>query len=257
MKKIAVLIPCYNEEKGVGKVIDSLPIERLERLGYETEVIVINNNSTDRTVEVAKEKGVKVIHERKKGKGNAIRAGFNALSENVDYVVMLDGDNTYKAQEIPRLIEPLTSNFSDVIIGSRLGGKTKKNAFKFQNRLVNWFFTFLVRQFYRANVTDVLSGYFAWKKEVIDELKPHLNSNGFAIEMEMISKMVKLGFEVYSVPITYDQREGETKISSLKDGVRILYTFLKNLIWSPGIIDYRKKTELVTSVNLSNENKEQ
>jgi len=257
MEKITVLIPCYNEEKGVGKVIESLPIERLEEFGYETEVIVINNNSTDKTEEVAKEKRVKVIHERKRGKGNAIRAGFNALSEDADYVVMLDGDNTYKAQEIPRLIEPLKSDFSDVIIGSRLGGKTKKNAFKFQNRVVNWFFTFLVRQFYRANVTDVLSGYFAWKKEVVDKLAPHLTSDGFAIEMEMISKMVKLGFEVYSVPITYDQREGETKINSLKDGVKILHTFLKNLIWVPMIKDDRKKTKLITSISFSNEDKEQ
>ena len=242
MEKISVLIPCHNEEKGIGKVIDSLPTDILEMLGYETEVIVIDNNSTDRTAQVAREKNAKVIYEGKKGKGSALRAGFNALSEDAKYIVMLDGDDTYKAREIPRLIEPLASNFSDVIIGSRLGGKTKKKAFRFQNRAANWFFTFLVRHFYQANITDVLSGYFAWKREVVEKLKPHLKSDGFSIEMEMITKMVKLGFEIYSVPITYDQREGETKINTAKDGVKILNMFFKNLFWSEGK-SYNRKLE--------------
>lgn len=248
MEKISVLIPCHNEEKGIGKVIDSLPTDILEMLGYETEVIVIDNNSTDRTAQVAREKKAKVIYEGKKGKGNALRAGFNALDEDAKYVVMLDGDDTYKAREIPRLIEPLASNFSDAIIGSRLGGKTKKKAFKFQNRAVNWFFTFLVRHFYQANITDVLSGYFAWKREVVEKLKPHLKTDGFAIEMEMITKMVKLGFEIYSVPITYDQREGETKINSAKDGIRILIMFFKNLFWSAGKSHNKKlETDIIQS----------
>ena len=78
-----------------------------------------------------------------------------------------------------------------------------------------------------------MSGYFAWKKSVVDELKDHLESEGFEIEMEMITKMNKLGFEMYSVPITYDIREGDTKIEALKDGIRILSVFFKNLFWSP------------------------
>src|SRR3990172_11965261 len=98
MAKITVLIPCHNEEKGIGRVIDSLPIDKFEMLGYESEVIVIDNNSTDRTAQVAREKNAKVIYEGKKGKGNALRAGFNALSEDAKYIVMLDGDDTYKAR---------------------------------------------------------------------------------------------------------------------------------------------------------------
>ncbi len=233
MEKIAVLIPCYNEEKGIEKVIDSVPVDTLNNLGYETQIIVINNNSTDKTADLARQRNTKVVNEKRKGKGNALKTGFNALDKDVKYVVMLDGDNTYYASEIQRLIEPLANNFCDVIVGSRLGGKMKKNSFKFSRRLANWGYTFLVRQFYQANVTDVLSGYFAWKKEVIDELNPHLKSNGFAIEMEMITKMVKLGFEIYSVPITYNTREGETKINSITDGVKILKMFFKNLFWVP------------------------
>ncbi len=231
--KISILIPCHNEEDGIGHVLAEIP--RAEMLGYglETEVIVIDNNSTDKTAAVAKEFGVKIIHERNKGKGHALRAGFNAVSKDAGYVVMLDGDHTYKPSEILRLIEPLSSNFCDVIVGSRLGGKLNANALSFQHRVANWMFTFMVRQFYKANITDVLSGYFAWKKEVVDVLKPHINANGFAVEMEMITKMVKLGYKIYSVPITYDQRKGMSKIDSIRDGYKIMHMLITNLSWQP------------------------
>ncbi len=232
-KKITILIPCHNEEKGIGRVIDDVPTKTLRRLGFTVEIIVINNNSTDRTYEIATQKGAIVIDEYKKGKGHAIIAGFKSISPDTTHVVMLDGDNTYKAHETLRLIEPLMHNFCDVIIGSRLGGKMRKNSLKFQNRVANWGYTFLVRQFYRANTTDVLSGFFAWKKEVIDKLIPYLESEGFEIEMEMIIKMTKLGFEIYSVPITYDEREGQSKIDAINDGLKILYMCIKNLRWSP------------------------
>jgi len=233
LQKITILIPCHNEERGIGSVIDGIPLRLLKRLGYKTEVIVINNNSTDRTAHIAQKRNATVILEKKKGKGHAIKKGFSAVSEDTVFVIMLDGDNTYKTKEIIRLIEPLMSNFCDVIIGSRLGGKMQKNSFRLRNRIANWTYTFLVRQFYRTNITDVLSGYFAWKKDVLDRLMPHLESEGFEIEMEMITKMQKLGFEVYSVPITYDERIGHTKIEAIKDGIRILTMLFKNLQWTP------------------------
>jgi len=242
MKKITILIPCHNEEKGITKVLENIPREQLKKNGYEVNVVVIDNNSTDKTVLFARLAGASVIHEERKGKGYAIRRAFESIDNNVDYVVMLDGDDTYKAQEIPRLIEPLESGFCDVIVGSRLGGKTLDGSFKFINRFANWAYAFLVRQFYRANVTDVLSGFFAWKREVLDNLKLHLNSDGFAIEMEMVTKLVKLGYRVYSVPITYDIRQGESKIDAIKDGVRILRMFFQNLHWSPNQFRPKKLT---------------
>ncbi len=243
MKKITILIPCHNEEKGIGKVIDSIPLKMLKKMGYKTDIIVIDNNSSDKTSQLAAEKGARIILEIKKGKGNAIKAGFDAISYDTNYIVMLDGDNTYKGPEVIRMIEPLESDFADVVIGSRLGGKLRKNSLCLQNRVVNWGYTFLVRHFYRANTTDVLSGYFAWKKKVIDELKPHIQSDGFSIEMEMITKMVRLGHDICSVPITYDQREGETKIQAFKDGVSILYMFFKNLFWFPPKIKTEKQSK--------------
>jgi len=232
-EKITILIPCHNEEQGIAKVMDSIPYHTLDKYGFEAKVIVIDNNSSDRTREIAESKGAHVIFEPAKGKGNAMRKAFNCIDSDTAYVVMLDGDNTYDAREMLRLIEPITSGFCDVVVGSRLGGKVTKNALKAQNRLANWIYTFLVRSFYSANVTDVLSGYFAWRRDVIVEMRDHLKSDGFSIEMEMISKLVKLNYSIYSVPITYSTREGETKIESIKDGLKILYTFYRNLFWSP------------------------
>lgn len=232
-EKVAILIPCYNEERGIAKVLDNIPHHALDKHGFESQVIVIDNNSSDRTSVIAESKGAHVIFEHAKGKGNAIRKAFNCIDSDTAYVVMLDGDNTYDAREMLRLIEPISNNFCDVVVGSRLGGKVTKNAFKTQNRLANWLYTFLVRRFYGANVTDVLSGYFAWRGDVIVEMRNHLKSDGFSIEMEMISKLVKLGYSMYSVPITYNIREGESKLESIKDGLKIIFTFSRNLLWSP------------------------
>jgi len=157
IKKITILLPCYNEEKGLGKVIDGVPLKKLAYFGYQTEIIVINNNSNDHTVKVAQEKGVKIVSEKKKGKGNALKTGFRNISSDTDYVVMLDGDNTYKSEEILRLIEPLENGFCDVILGSRLEGKINDFSFSLSHRLANWFFTFFIRRFYSVNTTDTCS----------------------------------------------------------------------------------------------------
>jgi len=232
-EKITILIPCHNEEQGIAKVLDNIPYQILDKYGFEAKVIVIDNNSSDRTKEIAESKGAHVILEPVKGKGKAMRKGFACIDHDIGYVVMLDGDNTYDPKEMLRLIEPITNDFCDVVIGSRLGGKITKNAFKAQNRLANWFYTFLVRCFYGANITDVLSGYFAWRADVVVEMRDHLESGGFSIEMDMVSKLVKLDYSIYSVPITYNNREGETKLESIKDGLKILFTFYRNLYWSP------------------------
>ena len=233
MKKISLIIPCYNEEDGIAEVIKGVPVKSLKKYGYLVDVIVIDNNSSDKTAQIAKELNARVLFEGRQGKGNAIRTAFNSISDDTDYVVMVDGDDTYKTHEIMRLIEPLNSGFCDVVVGSRLAGKASKEAFNFTNLLGNWVFTFLVRVIYKENVTDVLSGYFAWKKEVVDELKTHLDSTGFSIEMEIVTNMVKLDYEVFSVPITYAPRAGETKLNPVMDGLKILATLFQNIIWRP------------------------
>ncbi|HRN69939.1 MAG TPA: glycosyltransferase family 2 protein [Candidatus Woesebacteria bacterium] len=233
MEKVTVIIPCHNEEKGIGKVLDAMPFEKLAHHGFDINVVVVDNNSKDGTTEEVKKRNIKIIHEPNKGKGYALKTGFESVPIDTKYVVILDGDNTYKAEEMPRLLEPLQNNFADVIVGSRIGGKTIRGSLSTSHRIVNWLFAFLVRHFYGANITDCLSGYFAFKRESLDKLLKHLNSKGFAIEMEMITKMKKMKMDVYSVPITYDRRLGYSKISSYTDGFKILFTFFDNLTWSP------------------------
>ncbi len=232
-KKITVLIPCYNEEEGIANVIKSFPKEKLFEQGFSLEIIVIDNNSKDKTSEIAHSLGALVIHEPKSGKGNALRHGFQLISEDTDYVVMLDGDNTYRPEEILRLIEPIHSGFCDVVIGSRLGGRITEGSMSALNRAGNWIYSHLVRYFYGVNVTDVLTGYYAWRKDALERLRPHLYSEGFTIEMEMVTKMAQLGEEIYCVPISYDTRAGHTNLSPLHDGVRILWVLIKNMFWRP------------------------
>lgn len=232
-KKITALIPCYNEEEGIAAVIKSFPREKLKQYGYELDIVVIDNNSSDKTAKIARSLGVTVLEEPKQGKGNAMRLGFNSISADTDYVVMLDGDDTYRAEEILRMVEPLESDFCDVVIGSRLGGRISKGSMNTLNRAGNWIFTHLLRLFYRVNVTDVLTGYFAWKREALERLRPHLISKGFAIEMEMATKMARLGIQIASVPISYDARAGESNLNPFYDGIRILWMLLKNLFWKP------------------------
>jgi glycosyltransferase involved in cell wall biosynthesis len=148
---------------------------------------------------------------------------------------MCDGDDTYKGYELLRLVEPLNSGFAKVVIGSRMAGKMKAGSMKGFNRFGNWFFSFLVRVVYRVNVTDTLTGYFAWDREVIVQLRQHLKSAGFAIEMEMITKMARLGYLFYSVPITYEPRLGESALRPIHDGARILREFARQLHWCPRV----------------------
>lgn len=232
-KKIVVIVPCFNESAGIGSVLKAFPRNELKRLKWSIEVIVIDNNSTDDTSLVAEQHGASVLNEPVRGKGNALLTGLRQVPDDADYIVMLDGDNTYHPSEILRMVEPLDSGFCDAILGSRIQGKMKAGSMNFTSRLGNWLFSFLVRQFYQVNVTDVLTGYFSWKKSALDSLLPHIKSTGFEIEMEMITKMAKLGMEVYSVPISYHPRLGTSKLNHYKDGTMIMGTFLSNLSWVP------------------------
>lgn len=233
IRKIAVIIPCYNEEKAIASVIKRFPHDKITRNHYDIKIYVIDNNSTDKTAEIAKKAGAIVIHEPKKGKGNAIRKGFSVVPDDTDYVVMLDGDDTYCPEEVLRLVEPLNADFCDVTIGSRLNGNIQGESMSAFNMFGNHLFTTLVRLTYHSRVSDVLTGYFAWKTSVVKELRPHLKSSGFAIEMEMISKMSRMGVRIASLPITYLQRNGESNLSPIGDGWKILKMYTRNIYWQP------------------------
>jgi len=230
--KVSLIIPCYNEEKGIAEVINNIPYKHLESLNYDIEIIVVDNNCTDKTAKIAKDLGVKVIKEKRQGKGHALMAGFDNIARDSKIIIMIDGDNTYKSSEMLRLIEPVDSGFCKVALGTRLGGKIGNESMTYFNRVGNWMLTFLVRIGYKGNVTDVCTGYFCWSREVIDKLKPHLRSDGFSIEMEMITKMAKMRYEIFSFPISYEEREGSSNLNPVADGAKIFMTWAKYLFWT-------------------------
>jgi glycosyltransferase involved in cell wall biosynthesis len=232
-KKITVLIPCYNEADAIATVIAKFPRERLAMYGYDLDILVIDNNSSDNTAELAKAAGARVIIEPKQGKGNAIKTGFYNIPDDTDYVAMLDGDDTYKPEEILRLIAPIDDGFAQVIIGSRMHGRIRVGSMKPLNRFGNRLYSRLVRTVYKVTVTDVLTGYYAWSREAIEALRPHLRSQGFAIEMEMVTKMARLGFEIFSVPVSYDPRLGDSSLNPIVDGAKIMRMYVRNLRWKP------------------------
>jgi dolichol-phosphate mannosyltransferase len=248
-KKITVLIPCYNEEGGIGSVISGFKAVAETVQGYSFEIIAIDNNSKDKTTEVAERHGATVLFESKKGKGNAMRSGFARVSDDTDYVVMLDGDHTYRPAEVMRLIEPLDSGFCTVILGSRLYGKMHHDSMKLFNYLGNKLFTFLSRTIYGVQATDVLTGYYAWKAESVKKMLPHLTSDGFTIEIEMVTKMAKLGEQIFSVPVSYDARAGESNLKPVSDGIKIMRVLLGNVFWKPRpyTAEYFQPKEMVTT----------
>ena len=232
---ITFIIPAFNEEGTIGEVIDNIPYEALKEEGFNVDVLIIDDGSSDRTSLIAGSRDVRIIrHETNRGKGGAINTAFKNIHPDSEYVVMLDADNTYKAQESTRLLELLTSGFCDVAIGSRLEGKMNGNSMTYFNRIGNWIFSFLVRIFYNGNITDCCSGFVAWKREVVDDLLKYIRVNDFSIEMEMLTKARRLGYDVHSVPITYDNRYGrKSSLHPIRDGIRILMILLRNLNWRP------------------------
>ncbi len=229
--RLTVIIPCYNEEKGIAKVLSRIPNTFHER--YQLEIVVVDNNSSDATAAVAHSYGATVISERRQGKGHAMLKGFWHITNEVDYVAMIDGDGSYEIQELPRLMELLESKFCDAVIGSRLHGRVSYGSMPRFNRYGNWLFTFLSRVGYETNVTDVCSGFFAWRADVVRTLRLYLQEPRFSLEMEMMAKMARLGYRTNSVPITYKLRAGKSSLHPVKDGARIMGTWLKNLSWSP------------------------
>ena len=227
---ILLIVPCHNEERGLKRMIEAMPsFHPSTRL----HMVVIDNNCSDQTSRIAKEKGITVVHEPRQGKGFAMKRGFEQVTGKTDYVVMMDGDNTYDVGELHRLLEPLMNGFGEAISGSRLHGRITENSMDTFNRWGNWFLTFLARVAYRTNITDVCTGYWAWRRDAIERLRPHLTSDSFSIEMEMVAKMARLGISSYSVPVTYRQREGTSKLRPFKDGFSIITTWAKHLLWYP------------------------
>lgn len=215
-KTIAIILPSLNEESTIGKVIDEIPMKALEKEGYHVSVVVVDNNSSDRTREIAKEKGASILIEKQKGKGAAVRTGLQAAK--ADFIFMLDADYTYPATYIPEMLEILRHG-PHVVLGTRLRGQCEKGAISLLNMVGNYLLTFMANTLFQTTISDLCTGYVGLRQEVIPNLK--LSAKGFEFEAELFTELAKKGYHIAEVPIYYRRREGKSKLSNFKDGIKI------------------------------------
>lgn len=213
--EILIILPTLNEEQTIGRVIDEIPRFSLEGEGYKVRLLVVDGNSTDRTREIAREKGASVTVERRRGKGIAVSQALS--SAEADYIFMLDADYTYPAGYIPDMLELLGSH--QAVIGSRMRGRREKGAMSRLNLVGNYLLSLIATVFYGRRVSDVCSGFWGFRGEVIKNLS--LRATAFDLEAEIFSQLTKRGYSIAEIPVDYRRRLSPPKLRSLRDGTRI------------------------------------
>jgi len=216
--KIAIMVPCYNEEQTIEKVIMDFKKEL-----PESEIYVYDNNSKDKTFEIAKQNGAIVKKEYRQGKGNVVRSMF--MDIDADIYVMVDGDDTYPAEFVHELIDPIITGEADMVIGDRLSNGTYKNENKraFHN-LGNFMVKTLINKLFSSNINDIMTGYRSFDRGFVKSM-PVL-SEGFEIETEISIHALDKRFLVREIPITYrDRPEGSfSKLNTFNDGLKVIRT---------------------------------
>lgn len=216
MSKIAVLIPCYNEELTVEKVVADFKKEL-----PEADIYVYDNNSKDRTAELARKAGAAVVPEYRQGKGNVVRSMFRDI--DADIYVMVDGDDTYPADEVHKLIEAVEEG-NDMVIGDRLSSTYfTENKRPFHNT-GNSMVRIMINKIFKSDIKDVMTGYRAFSRRFVKTVA--IMSPGFQIETELTATSLQYRYNVKSIPITYrDRPEGSSsKLNTFSDGFKVIMT---------------------------------
>ncbi len=218
-KKISLIIPCLNEENGLEAVLPTIP-------KIVNEVIVVDNGSSDKTVEVANKYGAKVVINPEKGYGLTLRTGFNAAKG--DIIVALDGDNTYPAGEIPKLYKYFINNKIDLLIACRFPLKNRKSM-EIKNFFGNLFFSSMVSLLFNYPVTDACSGMWVISKKTWRRLDPRIKSNKWFFSPELKIEAIKDKNIIYDEQwIELSERAGETKAGNAWVlGLKILFSILR------------------------------
>lgn len=216
--KIAVLIPCYNEEVAVAKVVKDF-----QAALPTATIFVFDNNSTDNTLAVARAAGAEVFEEHNQGKGFVVRRMFNDI--DADIYVLVDGDATYDAPSARRMVDRLLTDRLDMVVGNRVDQEVA--AYRAGHRTGNWLLTSSVASMFGRTITDMLSGYRVFSRRFVKSF-PML-SGGFEIETELVVHALELGLPVAEIDTPYYARpEGSTsKLNTWRDGFRILWTILQ------------------------------
>ena len=222
VKNIKVIIPAYNEELSIGKVIAEIP-------KFVSEIIVVNNNSTDNTSEVAKEAGATVLFEPKGGYGNACLKGMEYISEKEvkpDIVVFLDGDYSDYPSEMSKIVAPIIDDDIDFVVGARVKNLREKGSMTFPQRFGNQLATELMKLFFNSKFTD-LGPFRAIKYEKLLALNMEDKTFGWTVEMQL--KVLKKNFTYVEIPVKYKSRIGVSKVSGTVKGAT--FAGIKILSW--------------------------
>jgi glycosyltransferase involved in cell wall biosynthesis len=203
---ISVVIPCYNEEDGVREVIGRMP-------KAVDEVVVVDNNCTDRTAEVARSLGAVVVAEKRPGYGAAYKAGMRAATR--DLIITLDGDGTYPPEEIPRLVDTLVDRGWEFLSASRFP-LSDPAAMHLSNRLGNWVLTVAAAMLFLKPIRDSQSGMWVFRRSVLEKLR--LTSDGMAFSEEIKLEALLRGCRFGESHIPYGVRIGEVKLQKWRDG---------------------------------------
>jgi glycosyltransferase involved in cell wall biosynthesis len=227
-KLISVVIPVFNEELTIGDVLQRL-VAVMKKTGFDYEIIVVDDCSTDRSLEFSKIPRVKVFSlKMHMGKGYALRAGFAKTKGEI--ITTIDSDGSHRPEELPLLLTPILQNKSDLVIGSRYLNQTPVAAKKLNIAGVR-LFNSLVKILTGTTVSDSQSGYRIMKSAVIRNMR--LRSGGYEIESEMLVKISKRGFRVMEVPISFEQRTyGTSSLDPMVDGFKILLSIMRAYIRS-------------------------
>ena len=221
MDKIAVLVPCYNESKTIEKVVTDFRTV----LGDDAVIYVYDNNSTDGTAEIAERAGAIVRHEYQQGKGNVIRRMFREI--DAECYLMVDGDDTYPAENAPAMAEMVLTRGTDMVVGDRLSStyftENKRPFHNVGNSFVRW----SINKLFKTNIKDIMTGYRAFSYQYVKSF-PVL-SKGFEIETEMTIHAADKNMFVENEVIEYrDRPEGSvSKLNTVSDGMKVIFTILR------------------------------
>lgn len=220
---VVVVIPALNEAEGIATTIEDCQIALRDSL---FEILVIDGRSSDGTDRIALSKGARVIHQRRRGYGDALQTGFLYATQkmNAKAIVMIDADSTYDPLDVPSLLQPILADQADMVIGNRLQGMTN-GAMTMTNRVGNRLLSWVARVTLNISLRDTQCGLRAFRTELIDCMD--FDADGMPFAIEMIANAVAARARIAEVPVGYRPRTGKTKLSPLKDGFRILGTMIR------------------------------
>ena len=223
VKRLMILLPVLNEAEGLDAILKTIPYETLEKKGWNSDVLIVDGKSTDESRQIGIDAGCNVIVQPSRGKGEAVRVGFDyAIRHSYDAVVMFDADQTYSPNDMLPMLEQLLPGH--VVDGNRLNSLMTKDAMSPLNWIGNHILTWSAVVLHGLEIHDVCSGYWLFDRQAL--LRMNLNSMDFEIEAEMYAQCAISGIPLANIPVSYGARIGEAKLGSLRDGSSILRKLL-------------------------------